>query len=161
MPIAFYIAPYKRREGQRAARYCAMDDFTDQIAASGGAWAESEVLGDRAVVKVRASAAVLSAINAAPGMVRIPKAALQGTLADLTAGQKTALRNLLTDMGYSLAEIQTRFGSDLSAFTLGDVLRFAASRRRKPRYDAQADTIVLDGEVMPCRTIDDVDAEVR
>lgn len=157
MPIAFYIAPYKRRAGALTpTRYCAIDDFTAQV----DAWAESEVLGDRAVVKVRASATILSAINAEPGFIRLPKDALDNPLSDLSAGQKTALRNLLTDMGYTLAEIQARFGADLGTHTLGDVLRFMASRRLKPRYDQGADQIILDGPVQSCRSIDHVDAGV-
>lgn len=159
MPVAWFIAPYKRRpDRERPTRYCAMDDFTADILAAGGAWTETEVLGDRAIVKVRASVAVLTTL--AGVFRRLPKDALGTPLSDLTNGQKTALRNELTDAGYSLAELQARFGSDLGAHTLGDVLRFMASRRRKPRYDADTDTIVCDGVVENCRSPDHVDAEV-
>ena len=160
MPIAFYLAPYRRRVGFPPARYCAMDDFSADIFGSGGAWTESEVLGDRAVVKVRASASVLATIDAAPGFVRMPKDAANDSLSGLNTAQKVALRSILTDMGYPLIELQAVLGADLGARTLGDVLRFMASRRRKPRYDAATDTIVLDGEVVACRHIDTVDAEV-
>lgn len=161
MPVAWYIAPYKPRTGaQMPTRYCAMDDFTAQIFGDGGTWTESEVLGNRAIVKVRASAGTLTSINAAQGFVRLPKDALGTALSDLTSQQKTALRNQLTDAGYTLAEIQARFGSDLGAFTLGDVLRFMASRRLKPRYDTGTQTIVCDGDVQDCRSIDSVDSEV-
>lgn len=157
MPIAWFLVPYKRRVGMvPVTRYCAMDDFTASVTA----WTETEVLGDRAIVKVRALSGVLTTLNAEPGFVRLPKDALDDPLSDLTAGQKTALRDILTDMGYTLSEIQNRFGSDLGAYTLHDVLRFMASRRRKPRYDTGTDAIILDGEVQDCRSVEDVDSGV-
>jgi hypothetical protein len=61
--IAWFIAPYKQREKSRTpTRYCAMDDFTAQIAADGGAWAESEIDGNIAIVRVRASDDLLKKI---------------------------------------------------------------------------------------------------
>lgn len=156
MPVAWFLAPYKRRAGTISPdRYCAMDDYT-----ASAAWTETEVLGNRAVVKVRASEVTLAAINADPDFVRLPKDALDDPLSDLSSGQKAALRNLLLDMGYTLQEIQARFGADLGDYTLRDVLRFMASRRLKPRHDRVNDTIVLDGEAQSCRDVDHVDREV-
>lgn len=159
MAIGWYIVPYSRREGPRPVRYCAMDDHTETILADGGDWREVEVLGNRAIVKVRASAATLSTLNGI--FKRLPKNALNLSLSDLTNPQKIALRNELTDAGYSLAEIQARFGSDLGQFTLRDVLRFMATRRNKPRYDANLDEIFLDGPVQACNDIDALDLQVQ
>lgn len=163
MPIGWFIAPYKRLlVGVRGpTRYCAMDDFTTLIWADGGDWTETEILGNRAVVKVRASSTTLTAINAAVGFTRLPKDALDIALSDLTNGQKQALRDEALDQGYTLSEIQDRFPNDLGSYTLGEVLRFMATRRRKPRYDQPSDTIILDGPVQGCRLVDDVDSGVR
>lgn len=163
MAVAWFICPYKRRNpGQTPAqRYCAMDDFTTQIAADGGSWAETEVLGDVALVKVRANAATLTTINAASGFMRIPNHFdLSDTLGDLTAAQRTAILNKLLAMGYTQAEIDAALPADWTSVTLGQVLRFAARRRKKPRYDAGTDSIVLDGEDQPVRPVADVDAAV-
>jgi hypothetical protein len=138
-----------------------MDDHTAAIRADGGAWAETEILGNMAIVKVRATAATLTTIADATGFTRLPLSVLDNSLASLSTTQRTAIRNKLNDMGYSVAEIQARFGSDLSIYTLGDVLRFAASRRLKPRYDAATDTIILDGAQQPCRSVTSVDAEIQ
>jgi hypothetical protein len=137
-----------------------MNDYTVDIRTYGGDWTETEVLGNRAIVKVRAPAAVLNALNAVAGFKRVPKDRLDDSLADLPAGVKQALRNELEDMGYTVAEIQERFGGDIGQYTLRQVLRFAARRRRKPRYDAATDTIYADGIVQACRSIESVDAEV-
>lgn len=158
MAIGWYIVPYKRHPVLDRTRYPAIDDYTAQLLEHGGTWAETEVLGNRCIVKVRAPAAVLQVLD---GLYkRIPKDRLDDSLADLPAAIKRALRDELEDMGYSLAEIRARFGDDLGAYTLRDVLRFAASRRRKPRWDAETDEIVLDGEVQGCRPVEDVDREV-
>ena len=161
MSIGWYIVPYKRRTGEdRPTRYCAMDDHTAAILAAGGAWAETEVLGDRAIVKVRATPAILTQLNGIAGFIRLPKDILDDSLASLSSGAKTAIRNELQSAGYTLGEIQARFGSDLGQYTLRDVLQFFASRRLKPRYDAGTDTIILDGPVQVCRSVESVDGEV-
>jgi hypothetical protein len=93
-------------------------------------------------------------------MVRVPLDRLDDSLGTLTAGQRAAVRNILTDAGYSLAEIQERLGSDLAQVTIGQALRFLASRRLKPRYDQGTDSIVLDGPAVPCLPVDRVDGMV-
>lgn len=161
MAVAWYICTYKRRLGTpRPTRYCEMDDFTAQIFADGGDWSESEVLGNYALVKVRASQATLDAIAAAPGIIRIPLARLDVQLSALTSQQRTVLRNRLEAMGYTVEEITGALGNNLGQRTLGDLLRFAASRRLKPRYDADQDVIVCDGPVQVCRPVGDVDTAV-
>ncbi len=159
MAIAWYICSYKRVVGaHRPTRYCAMDDFTPQIQADGGAWAETEVLGNYALVKVRASQTTIDLIAAAQGFLRIPLARLDVLLSSLTQAQRTAISDRLTAMGYTADEI-TALGN-IRNRTLGDVLRFAASRRLKPRYDAVGDQIVLDGPVQTCRLVNDVDGRI-
>jgi len=162
MPIAWYICPYKRRNpGQTPpVRYCAMDDFTTLIETDGGRWAESECLGNHAVVKVRAAAATLATINAEPGFTRLPKDALDDPLSSLTNAQKTALRNLITGLGYSLAELQDVFGSDIGQHTVRGVLAFICQRRLKPRYDVATDSIILDGPVQLPRSLESIEADV-
>lgn len=166
MPIAWFICGYKRKDRQmgsmvRRCRYCQMDDFTSQIVSDGGSWSEAEVLGGYAVVKVSASDSTLSTIAGTAGFQRLPKNLLTSSLSDLTTAQKNAIRNKLEDMGYSLSEIKDALGTDIGSKTLADVLRFAAKRRLKPRYDAETDAIVCDGAEQPVRSIDDVDRSVK
>lgn len=162
--MAWFICPYKRDTPLPGLphvprRYCAMRDFNDLITSDGGDWRETEILGDRAIVKVRASPSTLSTINAAPGFVRIPLDAMDNPLSSLSSAQRTAIRNQVLDAGYTNAEVTARF-PNLATNTVGDVLRFLATRRKKPRYDAATDTIVLDGADQPCVPIDAIDQRV-
>lgn len=165
--LAWFIGPYKRlpplnEDGEaQLGRYCAMDDFTPLIFADGGDWSETEILGDAWLAKVRAAPGTLDTINAAPGFTRIPAhTSLSDTLGDLTAGQRTAIRDKLLALGYTLAEINAALPANWAAVTLGQVLRFAASRRHKPRYDVPTDTIICDGPLQPVRTVESVAAAV-
>lgn len=161
--IAWFICPYKRQIPpiRPPTRYCAMQDFSDQINADGGEWSETEVLGNCALVKVRASAATLTETNQAPEFMRFPKTALSDTLSDLTAGQRQAMKDKLLEMGYPLAEIREALGDDLMDVTLGDVLRFAARRRREGRYDHMSGNIVFDGRIHRPRLVASVEAGVQ
>ncbi len=160
MPIAWFICPFKRHpRTDKIARYCAMDDFTSLIEADGGRWTETEVLGDRAIVKVNASASTLSTIAGTATFRRIPLSLLNDPLSSLSGAQQTAIRNEVLDAGYTLAEVNAVFPNIASA-TLGQVLRFLATRRLKPRFDSGTNTIVLDGTIQPCRPVDNVDGEV-
>ena len=161
MPIGWYIVPYVRDTSPGApdpARYCEIDDYTAEIQGYGGWWTETEVLGNRAIVKVRARAAALTALNAL--FTRLPKNLLDDSLADLPTAAKQKINDELLDMGYTAAEILDRLPGDLGDYTLRDILRFAARRRLKPRYDSSTDTIILDGPEQSCRSIASVDAEV-
>lgn len=164
MSVGWYLAPYKVRTERsgRPARYCAMDDFTPQImGVDGGDWSESEILGDIAVVKVRASLATLSTIAGTAPFFRIPNhTAPSDTLGDLTGAQRNALLNKLQALGYTSAEIQAALPANWVSLTLGQVLRFAATRRLKPRWDDVAQVIKVDGIVQACRPIADVDRAV-
>ena len=161
MALAWFICPYKRGPGPDVVRYCAMDDFTTQIVADGGTWDETEILGNAALVKVRASTATLTTINGAAGFLRIPNHFdLNDTLGDLTAGQRTEILNEALALGYTQAEINAALPANWQAVTLGQVLRFLATRRLKPRYDSGTDSIILDGNVQPVRPVDEVAAAV-
>jgi hypothetical protein len=162
MAVAWYICPYKRHDnGGLKGRICSMNDFTTQIRNDGGDWASSECLGSVAVVKVKASAATLTEINAASGFVRLPKDLLDDSLSSLSTEQKNAIKNKLKDMGYSVSELVKRFPNDIGTYTLRDVLVFAAKRRLKPRYDSASDTIICDGAEQPTRSIANVDEAVQ
>lgn len=157
MPVAWFIVPYKRRPHPRdVIRYCAMDDFTSQVTS----WSETEVLGQNAIVKVNASNAVLSSISGTAGFQRIPVARLDDPLSSLSVAQRNAIRNKITSLGYTVAELDAAFPGDIRNFTLRQLLQFIASRRRKVRYDTATDTIVDDGVDAPVRPVDDVDAAV-
>lgn len=139
-----------------------MDDFTAQIVADGGVWDETEILGNAALVKVRASSATLTTINAAAGFMRIPNHTdLNDTLGDLTAGQRQAIRDEALALGYSAGEIAAALPANWQTVTLRQVLQFLATRRLRPRYDQPTDTIVCDGPTQPVKSVDVVAAIVQ
>src|SRR3990167_5847017 len=157
--MPWFICPMKQRidpDKPIPVRYCGMDDFTPLIRADGGDWSESEVLGAFAVVKVRASTATLTIIAAEPGFQRLPRDLINESLSGLSTSVRRAVRDKLNAMGYTDAEIISALGgTSLNNVTLGQVLRFAASRRLKPRWDDGQQIIVLDGAFQPCRPIAD------
>ena len=158
--MAFYLCPMRRLDTHLPGRACAMIDFDAQIRDDGGSWDSIEVLGNVALVKVNALPATLTAINAATGFVRLPVDRLNDPLNSLSAAQRNAITNKLQDMGYSLTEIRDALSNNIGTKTLGEVLRFAATRRLKARYDAQNDMIVLDGPIQVCESVDALDARV-
>lgn len=163
MPIGWYVVPYKIYDripgAPRNMRYCAMDDYTSEIRADGGHWAESEVLGNQAIVKVRASVATLSMLDGQ--FERCPKDRLDDPLADLSTASKNRLKNLGRNMGYSTAEIRKELPNDLGSYTLRDVLKLFSTKRKKPRYDPDLDAIILDGPDQKCRPVESVDSEIK
>ncbi|KKL92142.1 hypothetical protein LCGC14_1887660 [marine sediment metagenome] len=156
--IAWYIAPYKIELDDSSGRYCAMNDYTNQIIyIDKGNWSESEVLGDRAVVKVNASASTLAALDSV--FERMPKDGLDDSLSAVSISDKLALKNEGLDMGYSNAEWEEEFPNNLDTYQLKDILQFYTKRRLKPRFDGNK--IIIDGIEQVCRTIESVDAEVQ
>jgi hypothetical protein len=118
-----------------------------------------EVLGNVCVAKIRASDATLTQIAALPGVIRLPKQLLSESLSDLTNQQKTAIVDKLGTLGYTTSEIRNSLGNNIGNKTLGDILKFAATRRVTPRREG--DTLVFDGPVRPCgRSIESVDSGV-
>ena len=162
MPTAWFLCPMSHiigPHGLNNGRECAMNQFTASIFADGGNWREIEVLGDQAIVKVQASAGTLTAIAGTATFRRIPLGLLDDSLGTLTAGQRNAIKNELTDAGYTLAEVNARF-PNLASATLRDVLRFFATRRRKPRYDPVGQEVVLDGPDQVCGDVDVLDGTI-
>ena len=80
--VAWFVAPYKNYPGEPNARYCAMDDYTAIIVADGGAWDESEINGNQAIVKVRAKQATLDLIASNPDFFRYHDTKLEGDFKD-------------------------------------------------------------------------------
>ncbi len=159
--VAWFLNPYKRDvDAPHPTRYPAIDDFADVIHADGGNYATTEVLGDYALSKVEAHPATLVALDNQPGFVGIPAARLNDPLSSLTAAQKTRIRNQVLALGYTAQEIQDRVGGDLGAVTLGQLLRFIATRRLTPRYDPDTDQIILDGKVETPLPVEEVDNQL-
>lgn len=159
--VGWFVADYVRvPHPTRVFRACGMDAYTAHIRADGGDWQETEILGNACLVKVRASAATLATIAADSTIRRLPKDALNLSLADLTPTQKATLRNQVLALGYTVPELQAAFPLDLGNYTLRDVLRFMATRRLRPRYDSGTDTIVLDGPTEAPMSVDLLDARV-
>lgn len=151
MAVGWFLVPYVTEVGGigRATRVLDIDRFTPQITAAGGSWAEIEVLGNHALVKVRR----LTEDQIAPlGQIytRLPNLPLNTLLSELTLAQRTAIRNRVEALGYTAQEITAALGADLGQITLRQLLRFIASRRRKPRFDQPSQTVVFDGpDVVP------------
>ena len=166
MAFAWFICPYKRRVGEPVpTRYCAMDDYTALILADGGTWDETEILGDKALVKVRASTTTLATIGATAGYFAIPARffRLEDSFADLTNGERNQITTAILGLGYTQAELDAAMGTTLAAWrtrTLADLLGVAATRRLQPRYDQPTDTIVCDGPVQPVKPVAIVAAKV-
>jgi hypothetical protein len=143
-------------------RWCAMDNYTPQIFGEDGSWEEIEVGANFAIVKVKASTATLTAIAQDPLFTKIPGKFLTDSLTSLTQQQKNKVMNLLNQMGYSNQEIQNGLGGNITANTIGDILRFCATRRVPPRFDAAVKKIVFDLPHVPSnKNVDIVDRRVK
>ena len=160
MAIGWFLVPYDHfpLHPLGPVRVCGMNRYTAAIALDGGAWSESECLGDHAIVKVRALDTTLTTIAQTAGFQRLPKDLLNDALNTLSNAQKDAITNKLQALGYSLAEIRADLGNNIGTKTLRDVLRFALKRRLKPRWNGTA--IVLDGAEQVCRTVENVNGAV-
>lgn len=171
MPTAWFIVPYTRKietdeRPNSATRWVDINNQQATIAADGGRWGEVEVLGNRAVVKVVTNTqAVLD--NLANPYLRIPLSLLATQLNQLTTTQRNRIHTELNNMGYSDPEIQAALNlSGLSAAqlgtkTLGDVLRFAASRRQVARFDSVSQNFILDGPIQACESVDALDTSTQ
>ncbi len=164
--IGWYIVPFEINTDEgapgyplRSTRRIAMCGYNQLIWGVGGRWHGIEVFGNRAIVKVKAPQVVLDTLNGV--FKRIPKNRLDDSLSDLPNGVKTALKNEILDMGYSLSEIVASFGNDLGQYTLRDVLQFIRKRRSIPRYDEVADEVVFDSGTRNCQPLEDVDERIQ
>jgi hypothetical protein len=171
MPVAWFLIPYERDDfdggsRKRVGRRLPIDALTTTIWADNGfpqgnvPGSETEVLGQHAIVKVRANNPTLTLIAAIPGAARIPVAQLDDPLSSLTVQQRNAIRNKITSLGYTVAELDAALPGDIRNFTLRQLLTFVARRRRKVRYDSGTDSIIDDGPEQPVRPLENVDAVV-
>jgi hypothetical protein len=131
--MAWYICPYIWfNDGEYDIRYCAMSNYTEQLRVDAGRppqpvdahggypvgesplWAEAEMLGDRAVVKVHtaASPAMLAILDAEATFYRIPAEVLDIALDDqgVTNPQLNEMWAILEDAGYTASELQDALG---------------------------------------------------
>lgn len=171
MAIAWFICGYVITDilgnpGIHNVRYCAMNNFNTQVFADGGAWAESEIVNDSAVVKVRASSTTINTIGNTQGFYRIPLdiTDINALMTALTQPQYGAIRGELLRLSYLESEINAALGSTRAQWqtkTFKQLLDFAATRRFKPRYDYATDTFIFDGPIQTPRSITSVDGEVQ
>ena len=59
----------------------------------------------------------------------------------MTVAQRNALRNRITALGYSVAELDAALPGDLRDRTLLEALRFIATRRRRVRLDPDSEKL--------------------
>lgn len=155
MPVAWYIVPYVRdpiRTTPAPGRTLSIniDDPTFKN------WRDIEVLGNRAIVKVNAGAGRLAQYDAAYKRLPDPDT----LLSDTSAGVRTALRNELSDMGYTAQEINQHLPNPIGTYTMRQVMNFMRRKRRESRWDVATDTVVLDGAEVACESIATLDREV-
>ena len=111
--IAWYIAPYLIDTTRNLPRRtCAMDAYTSSIDGDGGVWAETEIRGNHTIVSVRASAETIALIDSDVRFLRLPPVELSDRMDTV---DPKALYNKLSQLGYN---VDSRFGDDLSSFTL-------------------------------------------
>ena len=160
MPVAFYIVPIVRinppRNGLLADREIALNIDFPQLS---GQWDGLETLGNKAIIKINAITSDLLQLNAA--YTRILLSRLDEPISSLSATNRTALRNQILDMGYTLQELNEKFPDGIANYTLKDALKFMLTRRIKPRWDETTDEIIYDGVSVPCGNIDDLDRRIR
>jgi hypothetical protein len=163
MAIGWFLVPYvrdvNRPAGMGPARYCSIADQQALIDADGGKWAESEVLGNVALVKVRASNATLTTLDNL--YFRLPNISLDTLLSGLTTTQRNQLRAKVEELGYTQEEIQSALGTNLGQRSLRQVLKFVTGKRRKVRFDQLQNDFVFDGPIVTPRPLEEVDAEVQ
>jgi hypothetical protein len=165
MAIGWYIVPNATRPapGGHPGRsiYCTMDDNTAQILADGGDWSNTEVLGGRNIVKVRAAQATLDLLDTL--FLRIPVTLLDDSLSSLTNAQKNRIHTELNAMDYSDADITAVLGNfnQIGQKTLRQLLNFIASKRQVVRYNAATDSMIYDGAIVTPTPVSAVDAAVQ
>ncbi len=166
MPTAWFIVEYVRVRGgldypapEMPTRNVGVDEWSEQIWADGGDWDEIEVGGNRALVKMGASAATLDAIEA-EGHYRFPVRKNSDSLSVLSKQQIGQMTRELRRMGFTNQEIDTAL-PDLSTFVFVDYLDFARQRRFKPFYDETTDEVRFDlSNPQPTKLLEQVDAKI-
>lgn len=165
MIIAWYLCPYRKALNPGGAaggfapyyRYCAMCDYNSQIFPFGGLWSETEVLGNYAIVKVKAPDTLIPSLDAE--FYRLPVDNLDDFVDIISAADKTKLINFIKGLGYGNAEVNSGLGN-LNGKTLRNVLKFVSQRRLAPRWDNATQEFVCDGVQAIPKLLEDVDARV-
>jgi len=161
LDIGWFIGTYKRKNSTRMPiRYCVIEDYSNLILADNGSYVYGEVLGNFAIIKVKASTATIATIANDSNVTQIPLTSIDDSLATLSNNQRNAIRNQVLSAGYTSAEFSAAI-PDLTNATLRQVFKFLASRKQEPRYDKVTDTIVFDGLIDACRSIEELDMAVQ
>lgn len=166
MALGWFIFPYVRDTlDDFPTRYLSVADHEDLIAVNSvlvdgvirdyPAWSEVEILGNRALSKVRGLPGNLVTL-ATFALERLPNIGIDQPLSVLNGAQRNRILAAMLDAGYPQAEIDERFPVFRNAI-FREILRFMSRRRLKPRYDSVTDTIFVDGIVQNCGSTDDLD----
>lgn len=101
MPVRWYICPYDTvPHGPHIGRRCAMHRHIPVVPnATGARWRELEILGNHCLVKVDASLATITVIDADPDFREIP------TGTTVPPARRAAVQTKLEALGYTAAEI--------------------------------------------------------
>lgn len=163
MPVGWFIAKYNVVVNYPAFPLATRTSPIDEAQLdTNGARYRTVELTNRLIYKIVASNAVLNAVANLANVKRLPTDLLDNSLSDLTANQRQAIRDELTDQGYSLAEINAQF-PNLANATLRQVLRYMARTRTLPKFDIPTLSVVASDkpeDVRPCESVDAVDAAV-
>lgn len=143
-------------------RVSAFELYYHDLVRDGAKWRYEEIAGNRALVRAEMSDALAQTIAMDVNCLPLPLNRLDQTLGELSPQARSTLQDLAVEMGYSLTEIRNRLGNNLANVTLGQLLRFLASRRIKPRYNADKTDVVFDGPVIPLRSslVDELEQKV-
>lgn len=154
MATYWWICRYVKAMGEFGrpfVRVSAFESYHDDLTKEGAKWRYEEIAGNRCLVRAEMSDALAQTIALDVNCLPLPLKRLDQTLGELSPQARSTLQDLAVEMGYSLTEIRNRLGNNVATVTLGQLLRFLASRRIKPRYSDDKTDVVFDGPVIPLR----------
>lgn len=160
MPTGWFAAPFVTHPTRQRARRSLFHEYEATVQADKGQWAETEILGNYALVKVQGSQGLLTFLRADSRLVALPTLTLDDTLNTLPRVRFQALLEWLYGLGYTTRETQKAIGTDPARITFQHFLRFCTTRRLAPRWDETQQRIVLDGDPQPCRSITDLNKTI-
>lgn len=151
--LRWYLATYKRdRSTAKVVRYCAMNDDIPRIKGAGATvFQDVEVLGNYGLVAIDAPAPVHDSLSSP--YIQLPNLDFTGKLRDtLNERERREMGDILLQVGYQEVEIRERLGTRdlaLDQVRFSSYLNMLRTRRVKPRYDVETDTIKFDGPSRP------------
>lgn len=165
MATYWWICRYVKAMGEFGrpfVRVSAFESYHDDLTKEGAKWRYEEIAGNRCLVRAEMSGALAQTIALDVNCLPLPLKRLDQTLGELSLAARNTLRDIAVEMGYSLTEIRDRLGNNLASVTLGQLLRFLASRRIKPQYNADKTDVVFDGPVIQLKAslVDDLESKV-